>query len=304
MFNDPFYFGWLIQDKGKAFLPDMGVGFVPMITEELFTTIQLLTHSTRKGKTKANQERLPLRDVIYCNIFHGKNAMIPNVPSRYKPNPYLYLSCKNKGCSRSKPTNVRAKVILEAIEPVIADVISRLTGDAYKAYLREAKELSSTQKKALRSEMVRLQATVERIKSDNNTLSLSLAKTTDENVIRETNGKLSDGLSEINKLEVRIDEAERKLKRQESQHKVLTPQEFSEIIEKTASVYKNGDVSRKERIIREMFSKLSYGKEKVESYTLQEPFRTLLAVSNDSTVSPGGEGGIRTLAPAFAGLPV
>lgn len=282
----------------------MGLGFVPMITEELFTTIQILTHSTRKGKTKANQERLPLRDVIYCDVCHGKNAMIPNIPSRYKPNPYLYLTCKNKACTRSKPVNVRAKAILEAIEPVIADVISRLTEDAYRAYLREAKELSSAQKKALRSEVVRLQATVDRIKSDNNSLSLSLAKMTDESVIRETNGKLSDGLSEINKLEVRIDEAERKLKRQESQHKVLTPQEFTAIIEKTSSVYKNGDVSRKERIIREMFSKLSYGKEKVESYTLQEPFRTLLAVSNDSTVSLGGGGEIRTPAPDFSDLTI
>ena len=304
MFADPFYYGKLVQGEQVVDMRTLPVGFVPMIDEDTYAAVQMVNRSPRKGKSGEGKERLPFRNIIYCGVCGSETAMLPNTPGKSSPKTYLYISCKNKECQRANPKNIRASKIIEAIEPVLAELLTKLSEAAYEAYLTEMSELSTSEKKRLRGDVVRLQAMIRQFESQNTALSLSLSKLSDERAIKKANEDISDNLDEITKLTTKVNEANLKLQRQKQIHKKLTPAEFREIIQKTLPAFQKGQVFQKERIIREIFSKLYYGKEKVESYTLQEPFSSLVLASNDSTVSLGGGGEIRTPAPGLPRLTI
>ncbi len=310
MFADSFYMGVLTQANQKTDLRELGLGFIPIIDEATFGAVSLLSEHSNRAKTKDNRERRPLQDLIYCAICGREDtAMLPNIPNikKHRKNgtrPTIYLSCKNKICSRSNPANPRMRDVIKAIEPAIESVISMLTEDAYEAYLKETKELSSGERQRLRSEIERFKSIISHLDGKNDEIRASLGKLTDDRAIKKANDDISDNLNEINIVTNKINENNNKLRVQTVKHKPLTPEEFNSIIEKTLPAFRNGRIFQKERIIREIFSKLYFGKEKVESYTLREPFRSLVLVSNNSTVSLGGGGEIRTPASDLSELTI
>ena len=303
MFSDPFYYGILIQADSKTDLREMGLGFKPMIDEATYIAVQAIGNSNHKGANKKKQIFLPLRDVMYCDVCHDERPMIVSTPRGKMGKSYVYFTCRNKDCPRH-PRNIRAKVIVKAIEPVIKKVIEGLSEASYEAYLQETSALSSATKKRFRSEIVRLQAIVKDLNNKNSVLRESLIKLKDERLIEQTNQEMATNMNEIDRINAKIKEYQQTLDRKENQQRVFSKEEFNELIQNTEKLFQKGKIFQKDVIIRNLFLKLYYDNEKVSNFSLREPFDTLYRDHNPRKISLGGGWEIRTPAPDHSRLTI
>ena len=311
MFNDPFYYGVLVQADQETDLcnEELGLNFTPMVTEELWQQVREINGSSRRGIGKKNQPFLPCRDIVFCDLCHDTRPLTVYRSSSKKSKRYvtgkryLYFKCKNRDCPRTK-RDIRGHVIMDALEVAITQVVSRLTGDTYAKYLAETKELSSSAKKRLRSENIGLKGSIERLRKANDELAKQLPLLKDQRVIDEHNEKMSVNMNTIDKINKDIARNERKLEQTTAHTRKYTEQEFNDLIKNMAMYFKEGSLFQKDVIARNLFLNFYFDNEKVAFYTLREPFDALINVKNATKLSHGGGREIRTPAPGLPSLTI
>ncbi len=296
MFNDPFYYGVLVQAEQVADLRNLPVSFEPMIDEDTFHKVQEISRYQKRGEQKESKF-LPFRGLLHCTVCDDKRPMSVYRAKSSGGKYYVYFKCRNNGCSR-KPRDIRARVVADSMNDVLEQVTKRLTKDVYKKYLQETKELSDTEKKATRAAIVRNNITLKHLQDTRRDQTSALGRLSDPAAIKQTELDISSTLRRITEVENDSSNLEKRLR--QSEVRVINPQEFNDLVNTLAIRFKKANLVQKDIILRNLFSNIGFSKEKVESYTLQEPFYTLLLASNDSTISLGGGAEIRTPAP---GLP-
>lgn len=307
MFRDPFYCGILVQAEQETDLtdPELGLDFEPVITREEFAQVQALVPDGKRGKDKKKQFFLPCRNFVYCDVCHDSRPMSVYATGRKKNGGggYVYFRCRNSHCQRLK-REIRGHVIIDEVAEIIPQILERLSGDAYKTYMKETAESSKTIKKALRSENIRLRARVEGLKKCNEDLSKQVGNLTNQRMINEKNNQIGLNYNEIDRIEDKIKKNEDKLNRGKGSVKPWTPQEFEKMLAHTSKVYEKASEVRKDRIIRQFFSNFYFGEEKIVAFSVKEPFATLLGVKIDDIILLGGGWEIRTPAPGLPRLTI
>ena len=277
MFLDPFYYGILVQAEQTVDLRTLPITFEPMITEEMYYAVQENNKSKRRGAGKKRQFFLPFRELILCAACNDSRPMIVSRSKGAGGKYYTYFRCRNKECSR-RPRDIRGFTIATATEVVIQHAISRLSEDAYKRYLSETKELSQSEKKAVRGDLVRLQGEIKRLQTKEQELTGALAKSMDEKMIQKYNMQLSENNTNITKTEQAMKLLEKRLN--QTDVKVVSLSEFNELISTAVQRFKNGNPVQKDIILRNLFLNMHFDKEKVVHYTLREPFDTLVRTTD------------------------
>ncbi len=277
MFLDPFYYGILVQAEQTVDLRSLPIPFEPMITEEQYHTVQENNKSKRRGAGKKKQFFLAFRELMFCAVCNDPRSMIVSRSKGAGGKYYTYFRCRNKECSR-KPRDIRGSVIAGATETAVEHAISRLSEDAYKTYLNETKELSQSEKKAVRGDIVRLQAELKHLQTKEQELTSAIAKVDDEKIIQKYSIQLSENNTNITKAEQSIERLEKRLKQTEVS--VVSPKGFAELIETAVQRFKNGSPVQKDIILRNLFLNIYFDKEKVVHYTLREPFDTLVRTTD------------------------
>ena len=179
-----------------------------------------------------------------------------------------------------------------------------MSEDAYNVYLKETKELSKDRKREIRSKNSTYKLKIEKLKKLNDELARQIANLTDSRMIKEQNEKIALNYDEIEHLEDQIKENEEKLSRGHNGMKPYSPQEFAQIMHDTKNYFEKASVVRKDLIIREIFSNFCFGEEKIVSFSVKEPFATLLGVKPTTSISLGGGWEIRTPAPGRPSLTI
>ena len=307
MFSDPFYCGTLVQGGQSVDLtdPSLGLGFAPMVTRDEFTQVQDLVPQGKRGKDKKKEDFMPCRNRVFCDVCHDPRPMSVYMTGK-KPKGgkrYLYFRCRNENCPRGKQ-NVRGYTIMDSIAEIFPKLVSKLSKDAYGTYLKETKELTQTAKKTIRSENVTLKFKVERLRKVNTELSQQIMKLADQRMVDEINKQIANNLDEIDHINSKIAENDKKLNQHDEGIKRYTPEEFDEMIKKLPEIFAKSSVVRKDLILREIFSNFYFGEEKIVGFSVKEPFATLLNVKSDDVVSLGGEWEIRTPAAGFPTLAI
>lgn len=302
MFRDPFYYGVLVQDEQEVDLrdPSLGLDFTTVVSETEFLQVQDLTPDGKHKKGK-KQKFMPCRNRIYCAVCHDKRAMSVYETGKNK-NYYAYFRCQNPNCPRRK-ANIRAYVILNAIEEVLPHVISNLSSSAYETYLKETKELSRAAKVNLRSKNTSNRAKIKHLRDYNNKIAEQLSKLTDKRAVDDKNKQIANNYDEIDRLQREIKENEKKLSQSENVRR-YTKEEFNSMLKNALELYRKGSVVRKDLLLREIFSNFYFDQEKIVGFSVIEPFATLLGVKTDDVVALGGGREIRTPAPGFPRLTI
>ena len=232
---------------------------------------------------------MPCRNRVFCNICHDPRPMSVYMTGK-KPKGgkrYLYFRCRNENCPREKQ-NIRGYMIMDSIAEILPELVSKLSKDAYKTYLKETKELTQTAKKTIRSESIILKSKAERLRKVNTELSQQIMKLADQRMIDEINKQIANNLDEIDRINSKIAENDKKLNQRDKDIKRYTPEEFDEMIRKLPEIFAKSSVVRKDLILREIFSNFYFDNEKIVGFSVKEPFATLLNVKPDDVVSLGG----------------
>lgn len=273
MFCDTFYFG-ILNQAGDAFdLRRLPIPFEPIVDEETFYKVQSFSRQRTRGAGKKKAIFLPLRHIIFCAACNSHKPMTVG-RSRDKLGRYLlYYRCVNPTCTR-KPSNIRGKVIVEAIANILAEKIDTLPSSAYETYIKDVQAASGTHKAKAREELSRMQAVLRGHNKQRHELSISAAKLTDELAIKALNQDVAALSVDISALENDIERKQKLLAK--SELPVLTPEEFEARIRRASAKFKKGDKFQKDIIVREMFLKLEMGNENMASYLLKEPYLSLV----------------------------
>ena len=307
MFRDPFYYGLLIQAEQETDLtnPELGLNFEPIITKDEFLRVQEITPLGKRGKDKKKQVFLPFRNRIYCACCHDPRPMSIYMTGVKKNGGkrYVYFRCRNPECPR-KPREIRAYVITDQIAKIIPEVMKNLSEDAYNTYLKETKELTKDRKREIRSKNSTYRLKIDKLRRLNGELAKQLANLTDPRMIKEINEKIGLNLDEIEHLEDIIKKNEGKLSRGNGGMKPHSPQEFAQIMYNAKNYFEKASVVRKDLITREIFSNFYFDEEKIVSFSVKEPFATLLGVKPTISIPLGGGWEIRTPAPGRPSLTI
>lgn len=271
LFQDPFYYGKLIQANQSVYLPSL-YEFQPAVSESEFFAIQIMTNGRKKMKPTSPHKNAfyPLRLMVKC-AYCDKFCFV--APSSGTTKKYLYLRCDTKGCPRKK-RSLRSKVVFDFITELLKDGLN-FTEKEYQEYLSNLTTLSDEKKTGIRLKINNAQGTLNHVIHKKKTLSLGLANIPSSHPAYQVT---LDEVSTLKEKELQLNKELRRYKNQleESEQDNLTIEEFLNLSKNAHIIVKSADSVIKDEIIRTIFLNFSIDEEKVTMYTLKEPFATLL----------------------------
>lgn len=293
IFRDPFYYGLMIQAGQELDLRKL-YDFQPTVTEEDYNFVQSLTYKTKPPRKLARLAFYPLRRMVLC-AFCGKECVVGPSPGR-KGTRYLYYRCDNKKCIRNdkslKPrikASTRARVVFNFMYDFLKDGLN-FTKKDYENYYTGITKLTEAKRQQLKGGLRSRQGAITVLKNDLEKLSLSLANLEPDSIAwKVTNNKISEIGVRQEKLQQNVENIIKLLA--ESKKDKLSLEQFLNLSKIAATKLKFADTVAKDKICRYIFLNLTIGDNKVVSYALKEPFKTLLENRKQAKILSGGHGG-------------
>lgn len=284
IFDDPFYYGVLIQTEKPVDLR-LAYNFQPMVTEEEYNQVQTLNKSKSKkvALSKAAKAYLPLRGLVTC--VYCSRSMTPGASANRKGVKYLYYRCTTKDCVRVKKA-IRAKVVFEYIYEVLKDGL-QLTEVEYKQYAEQFGTLTEEKLIDARTAIENKRGRMRHISREKSALSQGMAKLaarTEEDygdVLQQNASQLRELKEEEQTLAADIAKLEADISDPDTLK--LSYEEVLNISKNAASKVMAGNEVQKDVICQLIFLNIAVDEEKVANYRLQEPFATLLSAHNAYT---------------------
>jgi site-specific DNA recombinase len=269
VFNDPFYYGVLVQAKQKVDLCQV-YGFQPAVSEEVFFEIQ---QSSRKRQlpihTKRNTSFYPLRMMVKCSYCDGFMYVAPSTGELKR---YLYFRCDNKSCKRKK-RSIRSKVVFDYIYTFLKDGLKLTEGD-YKKYYSDLTKITEQKRQHILVEIHNREGTLKRVKRDIKDLTYGLLKQNNSRVKQEGEKKILELEVQEAKLEGEI--ADLKSKLGDPEKEILSLEQFLNLSKNAAVVVRSANPVIKDKICRRIFVNVTVDEIKVLSHQLKEPFETMV----------------------------
>ena len=283
MFNDPFYYGILIQAEQKVDLRDI-YDFAPAVSEEDYFEIQQQSLQSR-NKPYAKKKRkafYPLKGIVKCGFCNGNMYIAPST-SGDGVTKLLYCRCDNKSCQRHLPIpkskrglkkSIRMKYVFNFVYELLEEGL-KLTEKEYNDYYGSLKTISKKRKQEIRSKLNNRRGLLKKLKIDLKELGLSILKQTTSNTVR---GLGEEKIAELSAQKLSIEKEIKKLEEvlAKSEEEVMSLEQFLNISKNAYTVVKEGGPEIKDTICRFIFLNIDVGIDEILSYQLKEPFHTLL----------------------------
>ena len=276
VFHDPFYYGLLVQANQTVDLRELDPDFEPMVTQEEYNQVQLLSKHRLTPYNTRRYTFYPLKAIVRCALCDHNMVVAPST-SHVKTKRYLYYRCDNPDCMRKK-RSIRAKVVFDYIYQFLRDYFKLNEAD-YKLYYDRLDKLSGERRISLKTKIHSLQGRQKALEADIEARSLNIVDMHLKDKILEVNEhKIKEEQEEKEELGKEIGELQAKLTDPEKDR--LTLEQFLNLVKNADSIVKSADATKKDTIIRLVFLNLDVDEEKVASYRLKEPFATLLKTRN------------------------
>lgn len=286
MFQNPFYYGLLIQVNRKTDLREL-YDFIPATDEANYNKVQSLSYRRMKPSKPHKNHFYPFRLMIYC---HYCSASMRVAPSTGNTNRYLYARCDNEACVRNSEKNkklpkghpdkikisVRTKVILDFVYGFLRGGL-KLTEEDYNNYYSAISEITGARREEL---MIELHSRIGRIKQikreiKDNALALTkLANQQSKVAWKAINNRINELDTEAEEIKKVVKKIKKKLEDPEKEK--LTTEQFLNLSKNAEVIVKYGNAKVKDTICRLIFANFFIDDEKVTKYRLNEPFATLL----------------------------
>ena len=271
MFEDPFYYGLLIQSGQEVNLIEVTDGaFQPMISYDEYIAVQGMGGG-KSRRVKKRAKFLPLRGLVKCG--ECGCMMTPGVSGGHGGQ-YLYYRCDNKDCNRN-PRGVRASIIFDPLFDAIRSL--GFTEEEYKTYSDKIDSLTGEKIIELRTRRKSLEAKLSYKKTELRKLAKVLSdvkETGSEIAVRETNKDIEGISSDIADLEISIEELANKING--ASGIALSKEEFLNLMKMLPDKIENASIAEKDAIVRMMLLNLTIDHEKRPHFLWKEPFKTLL----------------------------
>lgn len=274
IFQDPIYYGILVQAKQEIDLieatKDAVDPFQPMITKEMYDTVQEISASRTRGnirKTRATP--LPLSNMVFCGEC-GK----PMGPARSGGNGghYLYYRCTNKDCSR-RPRDVRAKCIFEPLYEAVRSF--DFTDKEYDEYSKKVGEITEEAIEQLRMEKRSLEGQIRHKNTLIDDHIKALPHLTKGSVgYNRAQKDLEKIGGEISELQIRVQDIKQQINK--SDQIALSKEEFLNLMKILPEQIENGSGAEKDALARLLLLNLTIDNEKRPHFLWKEPFQTLI----------------------------
>lgn len=286
VFKDPFYYGVLVQANQSVDLRTLpGSTFKPVVSEKDWYAIQEMYRDQRipYRLDKKRKTYYPLRNMVRC-YFCGNGMRVGAPQGNIKR--YLYYRCDNKQCSRTK-RNIRGKVIFNFIYDFLKDGLN-FTKAEYEKYYADLEKVSRDRQAKLRGQINTKESKRRRLQHEADTLSLKILNHDENSTVAQAgNRKVTKLQEQIDQLTDELDSLREKLT--DPKQERISVEEFLNLSKVAATKLKSADVVAKDRICRLIFLNFSVDDEKVVSYELKEPFKTLLANRDNDSFPTGGD---------------
>lgn len=272
LFNDPFYYGVLMQAGGEVNLVDL-YNFQPATDKATYIKVQSLAYRKIKPNKHHKVAFYPLRAMVACS-YCGRNMYV--APSTgHTGQRYLNYRCDNEGCMRPKKS-VRAKVIFDFIYQFLAEGLN-FTEEDYNKYYKDLEKVTEDKREQIRMKIHSKRSVLLNTRRDLKDRALALTDL--NNKISDTVRNVTeDKIAELKNLEIDLTEKIAELEKQirDPEEDRLTLQQFLNLSKNASVIVQSADVMVKDEICRLIFLNLTVDEEKVASYQLKEPFATLL----------------------------
>ncbi|MBT5016100.1 recombinase family protein [Candidatus Peregrinibacteria bacterium] len=276
MFNDPFYYGLLVQGGEAQNLLEV-CDFTPVVTEDEFLSIQSIADIRRKRR----KHSFPFRGLLICK--HCGRNLTAGAP-KGGGGRYLTYWCYNKECTGS--SSIRAQEVIRVMGKILSNF--KLTEKEYEKYLQATKKESFKIKQNLYKEK---SFYAKRLK----VLDQEIEELIEQWMFRKKDlDEKEKEVYEKNKAsyESGIKKCQDLIKKVDRQLKELKPMDFKKLLNtlKTLSTsLKHGTGAQKDDIAQNLFLNLVIDGSQVATVSLKEPFMSML---NDPKILNGGPGWI------------
>ena len=296
VFRDSFYYGALVQANQTVDLRELDSEFEPVVTEEQFNQVQLL--SNRRLTPYNTRKRLtfyPFKAIIIC-AYCNHNMVIG--PSTGRTKAYLFARCDYRGCIRNSEENrkklrndpskikvsVRSKIILDFLYDFFTTKF-RLTENDYKRYYERLDKLSDEKRVALKTEIRSVQGSITALEEDIKSRGLKIVDMNlDERTKTINEDKNNEQTAQKEGLEEHFKELKEKITDPGKDR--LSLEEFLNLSKNAARKVKSGNPIEKDTVVREIFLNLKIDDTEVLSYQLKPAFEAMLKL-HQSTSSRG-----------------
>ncbi len=278
-FEDPFYYGVLIQTDKTVVMNDFQEDFEPMVSEEEYLIVQELSRvKAKRVRLRQRKAYYPLRGLVTC--LYCDHSMTAGASTSRSGKKYLYYRCTTRDCTRTK-RSIRAKVILDYITDFLQDGLN-FTEKDYERYSARFGDTTERHLIELRTKIHNHEARQRVIGTEMKDLSSGLAKLAGQtaresmSIIAEENGnRLVELRQEQKKNKTELDKLKAQLT--EPEQLKLNYEDFLNLSKNAASKVKAGNVVEKDVVCQLVFLNLKIDNEKVASHTLQPAVEALLA---------------------------
>ncbi len=268
MLHDPFYFGLLVQAKQTVDLREI-YDFVPAVSEEDYNHVQQLSNRRFAPSKRKRATFYPLRGMVHCA--HCNGIMYPAPSTGHKR--YLYYRCDNKACTRKK-RSIRSIIIFEYLYKLLAEGLN-FSPKEYADYLGQMKTVSESRRIEIQTKIRSKQGAIKANGHELRDRSLRIVSYDQTSPVWKINNDKIEELTETNEgLEGEVSELKAMLVSPENE--ALSLEQFLNLSNNASAKLKAADAIEKDRICRRMFLNFVVDEEKVASYSLKEPYATLL----------------------------
>lgn len=277
VFNDPFYYGVLIQAGKPVDLRELaGYNFIPATNEETYNLVQSMT-GRRVVTERKRVVYKPLVGMVMC--YYCNKLMYPQTPlsgRKTEAKRILSYRCDNTYCPRKNKElklhqSVRAKVIFDFMyEMLNGFTVTR------KDYDELAKKLSTRNSVKLQETAVKVhskQGALKSVEADIKDRSLKLLNHSPEGTIYKTNeGYIND--LDMQRLQLIDDLAKLELEATNPNEDIMSFEDFLNVANKASLHLKAANVAAKDQIARIIYLNVVVDDQNVVDYQIREPFKT------------------------------
>ena len=272
MFNDPFYYGVLVQAGKRIDMTELDTAmYEPMVREEDFRSVQRLT---RPELAVPKRHKYPFRGLLTCG--GCGRPLSAGAPRGRRGHRSLRYWCGNKDCPSA---GIRAKDIIAAM----SEVLQRLHGTQaqHRHYQAQARRVLRERRKALASERA---VRKKRLRQNEDTLEALLFTSAEDEHEKRVLQRRKNAIKEA------LVETERRLREIERELSVLEPITFEKFLNTLKTLpqsLKYGDAMQKDIIARNTFLNLTIEHGKIAAIKAHEPFASMLKVHDSLNGGPG-----------------
>lgn len=277
IFSDPIYYGVLQQSDIKIELCEI-YDFVPMVTEDEFTSVQKKRKNYIKETVKHN---FPFRGLIICNLCKNKRRAAAS--KGRSGDKFLYYRCDTDGCNEYGK-GIRTKIIIEALYDALQNSIlwEKISEPELKIVIRKSVDRKLTE----------LNIEIQMLNAQHTKWSNELEELLD-NYIK--NGERFDKSEREHYkkrkllLNGKVNEVKKSLKKRKmlKERSVLDVKDTLNHIKRAAESFNLGDAAKKDSIAKTMFLNLHVEGSKVLTIKRNPDFGDFLLYRSPQDGGPG-----------------